>query len=66
MSERPEGDLALPPLAALRAFEAAARLSSFTRAARELCVTQTAISHQVRLLEETLATALFVRFQLNT
>jgi LysR family glycine cleavage system transcriptional activator len=61
MPERPEGDLALPPLAALRAFEAAARLLSFTRAARELCVTQTAISHQVRLLEETLATALFVR-----
>lgn len=59
--ERPEGPLALPPLAALRAFEAAARLSSFTRAARELCVTQTAISHQVRVLEETLSTALFVR-----
>jgi len=59
--ERPEGSLALPPLAALRAFEAAARLSSFTRAAQELCVTQTAISHQVRLLEETLGTALFLR-----
>jgi LysR family transcriptional regulator, glycine cleavage system transcriptional activator len=59
--ERPEGPLSLPPLAALRAFEAAARLSSFTRAAQELCVTQTAISHQVRLLEETLATELFVR-----
>jgi LysR family glycine cleavage system transcriptional activator len=61
MADRPEGPLALPPLSALRAFEAAARLSSFTRAAEELCVTQTAISHQVRLLEETLATALFVR-----
>ena len=35
------------PLNALRAFEAAARHLSFTRAADELCVTQTAISHQV-------------------
>jgi LysR family glycine cleavage system transcriptional activator len=61
MTDRPEGPLALPPLGALRAFEAAARLESFTRAAEELCVTQTAISHQVRLLEQTLATALFVR-----
>ena len=59
--ERPEGPLALPPLSALRAFEAAARLASFTRAAEELCVTQTAISHQVRVLEETLGSALFVR-----
>jgi LysR family transcriptional regulator, glycine cleavage system transcriptional activator len=61
MIGRPEGPLPLPPLVALRAFEAAARLSSFTRAAEELCVTQTAISHQVRLLEETLGQALFVR-----
>jgi LysR family transcriptional regulator, glycine cleavage system transcriptional activator len=59
--ERPEGPLPLPPLGALRAFEAAARLGSFTRAADELCVTQTAVSHQVRLLEETLGEALFVR-----
>jgi LysR family transcriptional regulator, glycine cleavage system transcriptional activator len=59
--QRPEGPLPLPPLGALRAFEAAARLSSFTRAAEELCVTQTAVSHQVRLLEETLGEALFVR-----
>ncbi|MEY4512711.1 MAG: hypothetical protein RLZZ450_4833 [Pseudomonadota bacterium] len=58
---RPEGPLPLPPLASLRAFEAAARLSSFTRAAEELCVTQTAISHQVRLLESTLGETLFVR-----
>ena len=41
----------LPPLAALRAFEAAARHLSFTRAADELHVTQTAISHQIRGLE---------------
>jgi LysR family glycine cleavage system transcriptional activator len=58
---RPEGLLPLPPLAALRAFEAAARLESVTRAAEELCVTQTAVSHQVRLLEETLGVPLFIR-----
>ena len=41
----------LPPLNALRAFEAAARHESFTRAAEELCVTQGAVSHQVKALE---------------
>ena len=41
----------LPPLSALRAFEAAARRASFTRAAEELLVTPTAISHQIRQLE---------------
>jgi LysR family glycine cleavage system transcriptional activator len=51
----------LPPLAALRAFEAAARRLSFREAAVELAVTPTAISHQIRLLEETLGVALFVR-----
>lgn len=51
----------LPPLAALRAFEAAARHLSFRRAAAELAVTPTAISHQIRLLEATLGLALFVR-----
>lgn len=59
--ERPAGPLPLPPLAALRAFEAAARLGGVTRAAEELCVTQTAVSHQVRALEECLGVALFVR-----
>ena len=44
----------LPPLNALRAFEAAARRLSFTRAAEELGVTQAAISHQIRILEEAL------------
>jgi LysR family glycine cleavage system transcriptional activator len=44
----------LPPLSALRAFEAAARHLSFTRAAAELGVTQAAISHQVKLLEDQL------------
>lgn len=42
----------LPPLTALRAFEAAARRSSFKAAAAELFVTPTAISHQIRQLEE--------------
>jgi len=51
----------LPPLNALRAFEAAARLLSFTRAAAELHVTQAAVSHQVRALESALGTVLFVR-----
>jgi LysR family transcriptional regulator, glycine cleavage system transcriptional activator len=51
----------LPPLAALRAFEAAARHLSFTRAAGELHVTQTAISHQIRALEELLGVKLFRR-----
>ena len=41
----------LPPLTSLRAFEAAARLLSFTKAARELHVTPAAISHQIRGLE---------------
>jgi LysR family glycine cleavage system transcriptional activator len=51
----------LPPLNALRAFEAAARSESFTRAAEELCVTQGAVSHQVKSLEETLGIKLFSR-----
>ena len=51
----------LPPLNALRAFEAAARHLSFTKAAEELFVTQAAISHQVKALEETLGTPLFRR-----
>jgi LysR family glycine cleavage system transcriptional activator len=51
----------LPPLNGLRAFEAAARHLSFTEAARELGVTQAAISHQVRGLEERLGLKLFVR-----
>ena len=51
----------LPPLNALRAFEAAARHESFTRAAEELHVTHGAISHQVKALEEWLGMPLFER-----
>ncbi|MDJ0955391.1 MAG: transcriptional regulator GcvA [Arenicellales bacterium] len=51
----------LPPLNALRAFEAAARHLSFTKAAEELYVTQSAISHQVKLLEDYLGIKLFRR-----
>ena len=51
----------LPSLNGLRAFEAAARHLSFTNAAMELNVTQTAISHQIRRLEEELGIRLFER-----
>lgn len=51
----------LPPLAALRSFEAAARHGSFTRAAAELNVTQSAISHQIRHLEALWGFELFAR-----
>ena len=51
----------LPPLNAVKAFEAAARSESFTRAAEELCVTQAAVSQQVKALELTLGIKLFNR-----
>src|SRR5215470_10273381 len=51
----------LPPLNALRSFDAAARHRSFTRAAEELCVTQGAVSHQVKALETELGLQLFKR-----
>ncbi len=51
----------LPPLNALRAFEAAARHLSFKNAATELCVTPTAVSHQIKQLEEFLEIVLFRR-----
>ena len=51
----------LPPLRALRAFEAASRLGSFARAAQELFVTQTAVSHQIKLLEEHVGGLVFER-----
>lgn len=49
------------PLNAVRAFEAAARYGNLVRAAEELCVTSTAVSHQVRLLEDFLQVKLFDR-----
>jgi len=55
----------LPPLNAIKAFEAAARLGSFTRAAQELSVTHGAVSRQIRLLEEWLGTSLFLRTSRN-
>ncbi len=51
----------LPSLTALRCFDAAARLSSFTRAAAEVHLTQGAVSHQILALEAQLGVALFVR-----
>ncbi|HRO15921.1 MAG TPA: LysR substrate-binding domain-containing protein [Paracoccus sp. (in: a-proteobacteria)] len=51
----------LPPLAALRVFDSAARLMSFTAAARDLGMTQAGVSYQIRLLEERLGGPLFLR-----
>lgn len=51
----------IPPLKSLRAFESAGRHLSFTRAAEELFVTQAAVSHQIKSLEEFLGMPLFIR-----
>jgi len=51
----------LPPLSAVRVFEAAARLENFTAAAQELGMSQAAVSYQVKLLEERLGLSLFQR-----
>lgn len=51
----------LPSLQTLRCFEAAARLGSFTLAADEMCITHSAISHQIRALEESIGQPLFKR-----
>jgi len=51
----------LPPLAAVRVFEAAARLGSFTKAAQELGMTQAAVSYQIKVLEERVGAPLFLR-----
>jgi LysR family glycine cleavage system transcriptional activator len=56
-----QGNAHLPPLSALRAFEAAARLQSFSKAADELSVTPAAISHQIAALEADLGVSLFRR-----
>ena len=53
----------LPPLAAVRVFESAARHQNFTQAAAELGMTQAAVSYQIRLLEERLGTSLFARIK---
>ncbi|MET3926254.1 LysR substrate-binding domain-containing protein [Devosia sp. 2618] len=52
---------ALPPLTAVRAFEAVARHLSFTRAAEELGMSQAAVSYQIKILEERVGTPLFLR-----
>ncbi len=51
----------LPPMNSIKVFDAAARLGSFKKAAEELHVTPTAVSHQIKVLEEALGTLLFVR-----
>jgi len=51
----------LPPLNSIKVFDAAARLGSFKKAAEELYVSPTAVSHQIKALEESLGTLLFVR-----
>lgn len=51
----------MPPMSCLKAFEAAARILSFKEAANELCVTPSAISHQIKSLEAFLGTELFIR-----
>lgn len=51
----------LPPLDTLITFEAVARNGSFTRAATELCLTQSAVSKQIRTLEDALGLSLFER-----
>lgn len=53
--------LDLPPLELIRSFVAVTRCLSITLAARELCVTQSAVSRQIRALEQRLGCALFVR-----
>lgn len=53
--------MSLPPLNAIRAFEAVARHLSFTRAAEELGMTQAAVSYQIKLLEERVGAPLFLR-----
>jgi LysR family glycine cleavage system transcriptional activator len=58
---RPATASRLPPVHALSAFEAAARLNSFALAADELCITPSALSHRIRLLEDFVGERLFIR-----
>jgi LysR family glycine cleavage system transcriptional activator len=57
----PKTSLKLPPMSAVRVFEAAARHQSFTRAAEELGMTQAAVSYQIKMLEDRVGAPLFVR-----
>jgi len=61
MPDSAAGAPRMPPLYALRAFEAAARLGSFTEAGLSLCITQSAVSRHVRTLEQSLGCQLFER-----
>lgn len=54
-------DFKLPPLKPLKVFEVTARHKNFSRAAEELCLTQSAVSHQIKQLEEFYGKALFIR-----
>lgn len=54
-------DFKLPPLKPLKVFEVTARHKSFSRAAEELCLTQSAVSHQIKQLEDFYGKALFIR-----
>ena len=56
----------LPHLAFFQGFEAAARTLSFTKAAEELFITQSAVSRQIKALEDNLGLKLFVRHTRNT
>lgn len=58
---KPASASRLPPVHALSAFEAAARLNSFALAADELCITPSALSHRIRLLEDFVGERLFIR-----
>jgi len=58
----PRPPVRMPPLESLKVFEAAARHLSFTQAASELSVTQSAVSRQIKTLEEALGIALFARY----
>ena len=53
--------LPIPPLSAVRVFEAASRHENFSRAAEELAMTQAGVSYQMKLLEERLGAPLFIR-----
>ncbi|WP_165847983.1 LysR substrate-binding domain-containing protein [Paraburkholderia lacunae] len=68
LGSKPEQQLKIriPAISGLMAFEAVARLSSFSKAAEELSVTQSAVSHRISQLEAQLGTRLFIRVGANT